>query len=87
MKAQDFINTYGIEHARFVLSTSNLWDTYYSPNKKEWSTHQISDDCVCLTELEQILSFHKEETSPQHDRRVVFGLLAIFWLVIIWWVL
>lgn len=86
MKAQDFIDTYGIEHAQLILSTSHLWDMYYCPVKKEWSTHQISDDCVCLTELEKILSFHKEETSPQHDRRVVFGLLAIFWLVILWWV-
>lgn len=87
MKAQDFINKYGIERAKLVLSNSHLWDKYYCPIKKEWYTHRISDDCVCLTELEKIMSYGKNETSPQHDRRVVFGLLAIFWLVIIWWVL
>lgn len=86
MRANKFIEYYGIDTAIAVNKNASFKDFYYSPLTMEYSRKIIDNNCVCLFELELVLSQRTDSSQAFKQRRLVIMALVLFWLavVLIW---
>lgn len=86
MRANKFIEDYGIDTAIAVNKNASFKDFYYSPVTMEYSRKPIDVNSVCLFELELVLSQRTDSSQAFKQRRVVIIALVLFWLAvaIIW---